>query len=519
MAESLRPESLPAGVRPKVRPIALADVCAQLGEGGMPTGAADVVVTGVSLDSRAVRSGDLYLALPGRHTHGARHAAEAVASGAAAIVTDAEGAGLCVGLDVPVVVVDDPRAASGVLSCAVHDWPARSLQMLGVTGTNGKSTVTAMVEAGLREADWRVGTIGTLGVQLGDIALPGARTTPEAPDLQSLLSLMRDRDVQSVVMEVSSIALAEHRVDAVRYDVVAFTQLSQDHLDYHGDMESYFAAKALLFTPEHSALGVVGIDDPYGRQLASSAGVPVITWSVEDAAADWHAEAVRDAGVASSVDVVGPDGLRLELTVPVPGTFNVANALCALAMLHAAGVDADSAVRGIGAVSVRGRMQVVGRRALAAGSEPVVGIVDYAHTPDAVTRVLEALGTGRRIIAVLGAGGDRDAAKRPLMGAAAARLADVVIVTDDNPRSEDPRAIRSAVLEGALAVAAVRGSVVLEEGDRALAIGRAVAEAAAGDVVIVLGKGHETGQEVAGVTIDFDDSVILRAALDKGEVR
>lgn len=501
MAEQLRPQIRPLTLREALRDVAHVVT------------SPDTAITGVTLDSRAVQAGDLYLALPGRNTHGARYAAEAVAAGAAAIVTDAEGAVLCSGVDVPVVIIASPRAASGVIAGNVHDWPARDLQMLGVTGTNGKSTVTAMVESGLRAAGLSAGTIGTLGVHLGDSVAAGARTTPEATDLQAMLALMRERGVESVVMEVSSIALAEHRVDGVRYDVAAFTQLSQDHLDYHGDMESYFAAKSLLFTPEHSALGVVGIDDPYGRRLAANASVPVVTWSLTDPSADWHMTAMRDGGISNRVDVVGPEGRRVEMTVPMPGGFNIANALCALAMLHCAGIDIEAAVRGIGTVSVPGRMQVVGRRDVTDGGEPIVGIVDYAHTPDAVSRVLSALGPGRRIIAVLGAGGDRDPVKRPLMGAAAARLADVVIVTDDNPRSEDPRAIRAAILEGALPVAEGRGSIVHEEGDRARAISMAVAQAAAGDVVIVLGKGHETGQEVAGVTIDFDDSAILRAAL------
>lgn len=511
MAEPRQPESPADGIRPNARTTTLRAVCDEIAGPAVPT---DAVVDGVSLDSRSVRPGDLYLALPGRHTHGARHAAEAVASGATAIVTDAEGAGLCAGLAVPVVVVDDPRAASGAISGAVLGWPARDLLMLGVTGTNGKSTVTAMVEAGLRSAGRTVGMIGTLGVHLGSEVLSGARTTPEAPDLHTLLAVMRERGVDSVVMEVSSIALCEHRVDSVRYDVAAFTQLTQDHLDYHGDMESYYAAKALLFTPEHSALGVVGVDDPYGRRLAGEATVPVVTWSIRDASAGWHASDITSSGLGSRVEVIGPEGQRVRLDVPVPGAFNVANALCALAMLHASGVEPAAAVEGIGAVSVAGRMQVVGRRTLAEGADPVIGIVDYAHTPDAVSRVLEALPSDRRIIAVLGAGGDRDAAKRPLMGAAAARLAAAVIVTDDNPRSEDPRAIRSAILEGARTVSDSRGTTVMEEGDRARAIGLAVALAAPGDVVIVLGKGHETGQEVAGVTTDFDDSVILRAALE-----
>ncbi len=496
--------------RPEPRPIALRDLGA-----AVPAAASDfgIEIIGASLDSRAVHPGDVYLALPGRHTHGARFAAEAVAAGAVAVITDAAGAEMCPGLAAPVVVVDDARAVSGPVAAAAHAWPARALQLLGVTGTNGKSTVTAMVEAGLQAAGRSVGAIGTLGVRVGDAHYAGARTTPEATDLQRILAVMRDAGVQSVMMEVSSIALVEHRVDGFRFDVAGFTHLTQDHLDYHGDMESYFSAKALLFTPEHASLGVVGIDDEYGRRLAREASIPVLTWSVEDASADWHAEAIRDVAQGTAVTVQGPQGEQVLMHVPVPGRFNVANALCAFGMLRSIGVDAEDAVRGIGSVSVPGRMQVVAGRAGSAGELPTLGIVDYAHTPDAIERVLESLQGDRRILAVVGAGGDRDPAKRPLMGLAAARLADVVIVTDDNPRSEDPRTIRAAILDGATPVAARRGSTVREVGDRAQAIMMAVELARPGDIVIVLGKGHESGQEVSGVVTPFDDAAVLSQAL------
>lgn len=508
MADALRPEPSPI---PLQDVYAAVPACSQV-EGSHRL-AAGVEVTGASLDSRRVRSGDLYLALPGRLTHGARHAAAAVSAGAVAIVTDPSGAADCAGLGVPVLVVEDPRALSGPISAAVHAWPARALQLLGVTGTNGKSTVTAMVLSGLHAAGRTVGAIGTLGVTVGQEQYPGARTTPEATDLQAILAVMRSAHVQSVIMEVSSIALEEHRVDGFRFDVAGFTQMSQDHLDYHGDMEAYFAAKARLFTPDHASMGIVGIDDEHGRRLAREASIPVFTWSVDDGSADWHADDVRSIATGSAVSVIGPQGEHVLLHVPLPGRYNVANALCAFGMLRMIGVDADAAVRGIGGVSVPGRMQVVGRKADPAGAAPVVGVVDYAHTPDAIARVLEALqGTGR-VVAVLGAGGDRDAGKRPLMGAAAARLADVLVVTDDNPRSEDPSAIRAAIIEGAASIARERGVSVHEQGDRAQAIALAVSLARPGDTVVVLGKGHETGQEVAGVVSAFDDSAVLRAVL------
>lgn len=501
--------------RPEPRSIALRDLADVVPGVVVPSVASDAgaEIIGASLDSRAVQPGDVYLALPGRQTHGARYMAEAVAAGAVAVITDAEGAAIGSGVAVPVIIVDDPRAVSGPVAAAAHAWPARALQLMGVTGTNGKSTVTAMVEAGLHAAGRSVGAIGTLGVRVGDAHYAGARTTPEATDLQRILAVMRDAGVQSVVMEVSSIALVEHRVDGFRFDVAGFTHLTQDHLDYHGDMESYFAAKALLFTPEHASMGVVGIDDEYGRRLVREASIPLFTWSLRDASADWRAEGIRDVPQGTAVTVIGPQDEHVLMHVPVPGRFNVANALCAYGMLRTIGVDAEDAVRGIGSVSVPGRMQVVGRRAGAEGEPPILGIVDYAHTPDAIQRVLESLQGDRRIVAVLGAGGDRDPVKRPLMGEAAARLADVVVVTDDNPRSEDPGVIRAAILDGAVPVAAHRGSTVREVGDRADAIMMAVALARPGDIVVVLGKGHESGQEVSGVVTPFDDADILRQAL------
>jgi UDP-N-acetylmuramoyl-L-alanyl-D-glutamate--2,6-diaminopimelate ligase len=466
--------------------------------------ATDVRVTGITHDSRAVQPGDLYAALPGHHTHGARFVQAAVAAGATAVLTDPTGADECRGSGVPVAVVDSPRTVLGAVSARVYGDPARDLVMIGVTGTNGKTTVASMIESGLRAAGRRTGMIGTVGVLVDGTRYPGVRTTPEATDLQAALAVMRDRGVDAVVMEVSSIALEEGRVDGVRYDVAAFTNLSQDHLDYHGTMEDYFAAKARLFTPERAALGVIGIDDIWGARLAEQCSVPVQRWSLLDAHADWHA--VRDGGVVS---IVGPDGHRQRVDVPLPGAFNVANAICAYAVLRSVGVAAEEAGGGIAVVEVPGRMQVVGE---AAG---VRGIVDYAHSPDAVERVLRAardVATGR-VIAVVGAGGDRDATKRPLMGGVAARLADVLVVTDDNPRSEDPAAIRQAVLGGALDVAPGERSAIHEEGDRAAAITVAVSMAEAGDVVLVLGKGHEQGQEAGGVVTPFDDATVLRAAL------
>jgi UDP-N-acetylmuramoyl-L-alanyl-D-glutamate--2,6-diaminopimelate ligase len=495
-----------SAIRPQPRPVPLASV---IPEAAVVVGgpAEDTLVTGITLDSRSVVRGDAYAALPGHLTHGARFAADAVAAGAVAVITDPEGLAACGDVGVPVVVVEGPRSALGGIAAHVYGDPASALQLLGVTGTNGKTTVAAMVESGLRSGGRTTGLIGTVGTRIAGHAHAGVRTTPEATDLQALLAVMREAGVDSVVMEVSSIALEEHRVDGVRYDVAAFTNLTQDHLDYHGSMEEYFAAKARLFTASRAGLGIVGIDDDWGRRLAAEAGVAVQTWSLLDQHADWHV--VREGGALA---VLGPGGERQPIVVPMPGAFNVANAVCAYAVLRGAGVPAPDAAAGIADVSVPGRMQVV---AEVAG---VRGIVDYAHSPDAVERVLRAARdeTPGRVIAVVGAGGDRDRGKRPLMGRTAARLADVVVITDDNPRSEDPVAIRRAIRDGALQVAPGERAEVLEEGDRGAAVTVAVGLAEAGDVVLVLGKGHEQGQEVAGLVTPFDDASVLAAALRAG---
>ncbi len=495
-----------SAMRPRPRYVPLAEAL-PLGVHRLPGGTdpeIEVLVSGVTLDSRGVVPGDLYAALPGHVTHGARYVRAAVDAGALAVLTDSEGAGLCADAGVPVFVVEGPRQVLGDVAARLYGRPADELQMLGITGTNGKTTVASMVESGLRAAGRTTGLIGTVGMRVAGEAYPGARTTPEATDLHAALAVMRERGVQSVVMEVSSIAVEERRIDGVRYDVAAFTNLSQDHLDYHGTMEDYFAAKARLFTADRAQLGIVGIDDEWGRLLADETRIPVQTWSLLDSHADWRA--VREGGV---VAVVGPDGERQPLRVPMPGSFNIANAVCAYAVLRAAGVTADSAAAGIAAVEVPGRMQLVGE------GGGIRGIVDYAHSPDAIERVLRATREEAegRVIAVLGAGGDRDRGKRPIMGETAARLADVLVITDDNPRSEDPRAIRLSIREGADQVAPGGRAEIHDVGDRGSAITVAVGLAEVGDVVLVLGKGHEQGQEAAGVVTPFDDAAVLGAAL------
>jgi UDP-N-acetylmuramoyl-L-alanyl-D-glutamate--2,6-diaminopimelate ligase len=484
-------------------------------EGATVTGETDAVsVTGVTHDSRAVQPGDLYAALPGAVAHGAEFAAAAAGSGAVAALTDPVGVERCAGAGLPVVTVPAPRDVLGTVARDVYADPSAGLLLLGVTGTNGKTTTAYLLESALRAAGHVTGLVGTIETRVGDEMVPSVRTTPEATDLQALFAVMRERGVDAAAMEVSSHALALGRVDGTTYDVAGFTNLSQDHLDFHRDLEDYFAAKARLFTPRLARAAVVNVDDAYGARLArmaGDAGLDVTTVSTaDDGQAHWRAIAVtHEPGGGSRFRAVGPGGADVPVTVGLSGSFNVANALLAVAMLAVAGVDVPAAVGGFAGLTVPGRMEPV------PNAVDITAVVDYAHTPDAVERAILALREGLtgRLIVVLGCGGDRDRAKRPLMGEVAARLADVLVVTDDNPRSEDPSAIRAAMLEGARRVPDGERADVVEIGERRSAISEAVRRARPGDGVLVAGKGHEQGQEVGGTVHPFDDRTVLAGAL------
>ena len=464
-----------------------------------------VSVTGVSLSSARILPGDLYAALPGSRAHGASYALEAVRSGAVAALTDPAGLAL-LPPGLPTLVVTEPRAVLGLLSARVYDEPATRLRMIGVTGTQGKTTVTRLAEGGLRRAGVGTAVVGTVGTAIAGAEVKTALTTPEAPDLHGLFARMVEEGVTACAMEVSSHALVMGRVDGVVFDVVAFTNLGRDHLDFHTDLEDYYLAKASLFTPERARTGLVSIDDDHGRRLAREAAIPVQTLSVSDPGADWTVTGGSGDATGSTFSLRTPDGSVLQAGVPLPGRFNVANALTAIAVCAGAGFDAAAVARGIAiGGGVPGRLERVD-----AGQDFAV-VVDYAHKPDAVEAALTTLRplTAGALIVVLGAGGDRDPGKRPLMGELAGRLADVVVVTDDNPRSEDPAAIRAAVLAGVR-----RGEAeVREVGDRRAAIRAAVRRAGPGDIVLIAGKGHETGQEVGGQVLPFDDRVVAAEEL------
>nr|WP_258195876.1 UDP-N-acetylmuramyl-tripeptide synthetase [Rhodococcus sp. OK611] len=541
-------------------------------------GDAPISVTGVELRAQSIEPGDLFAALPGARAHGAEFAASALERGAVAVLTDPAGmatlAALAPATALPVLVHPDPRSVLGEVSATVYGRPADRLQVIGITGTSGKTTTAYLVEAGLTASGRRAGLVGTIETRIEGRRVPSALTTPEAPQLHALFAVMLERGLDTVVMEVSSHALSLGRVDGTDFAIGAFTNLSQDHLDFHDGLDDYFAAKSRLFARDSTVRArraVVCVDDEWGSRMAeiaaaavppestaavlpesaaavlpesaaavlpesaaavlpesaaavppeSAAEAPPTTVSITTGGADWTASEVVAAEDGSQRFIAhGPTG-SLPVALRLPGHYNVANALLALATLAAAGVDPERAAAGIGSVDVPGRVQRVDR------GQDFLAVVDYAHKPAALEAVIATLRgqSAGRLAVVVGAGGDRDQGKRPMMGEVSARGADLVIITDDNPRSEDPAAIRAAVREGALGVPEAARAEVREFADRAEAIADAVRWAEPGDMVLVAGKGHEIGQEINGVKHPFDDREVLAAAIDavgrsdEGQVR
>lgn len=465
-----------------------------------------VTITDIRVDSRDIGPDCLYAALPGRHTHGATFAGAAVQAGAVAILTDTHGATLLGELPVPVVISSQLRHDLALAAAHVFGYPARSLQSFGVTGTNGKTTTVALLEAALMSAGARVGTIGTIGFRLDSVAIPSSRstvTTPEAPDLQALLAVMVERGADAMALEVSSHALAMKRIDGMQLEVAAFLNLGRDHLDFHANQTEYFEAKASLFSPEHCRRAVVWIDDQAGHQIAQRSTVPVTTVG-EHREADYRLRHYAPIAPLGGRAIVERHGQQLELSISLPGKHNMIDAAVALAMLEAVEIPTATIIEGLQRAQVPGRMESV-----PLGDNAPVVIVDFAHTPQAVAATLDALQVFEHVITVVGCGGDRDVDKRAEMGKAAAMRSDLVIVTDDNPRTEDPRAIRASVLDGARSVSSPTGraAVVRDIGGRAEAILEALRQSRPTSVVAILGKGHETGQEINGQIMPFEDAV------------
>ncbi len=463
--------------------------------GGCLRGKSETPVKGVSHDSRTVRRGDLFVAMKGANADGHDYIGEALARGAAAVICEKP-------LDhpAPQIVVGNGRVALARAAAEVYGHPSRSLRLVGVTGTNGKTTVVHMIESVARAAGERTGTIGTLGARIEEQVLPTPLTTPEASDLQRQLAMMRGRGVNTAVIEVSSHGLALHRVDCVRFELAVFTNLGHDHLDFHGTQEDYYLSKELLFSPELSRRGVVWIDDRWGRRLAERAEIPLTTVGTGPGAQ------VRGRMVSQSLSEAVMEcwvgGATLMLEAPIGGRHNGRNALLAAAASLRMGFSPSEVSSGISSLPpVAGRFELV-------AEEPVAVVVDYAHTPGAIGAAIGAARAAAegRVIAVIGAGGDRDRSKRIEMARAAA-TADYVMLTSDNPRSEDPSAILADLAAG------LEGRGFTAEADREEAIRGAVGWARPGDVVLILGKGHEQHQEVDGERIPFDDRRAARRAL------
>jgi UDP-N-acetylmuramoyl-L-alanyl-D-glutamate--2,6-diaminopimelate ligase len=468
-------------------------------------------VTGVAYDSRAVEAGDVFVAIRGRHRDGGDYTAQAIERGAVAIVTEAPPISATA---VPWVVVDDARVALGRLSAELWDDPSRALRVVGITGTNGKTTTAHLVAAIFEAAGLRCGLVGTVEYRLGGVTVPATRTTPEASDVQGMLARMREAGCRACAMEVSSHALALRRTDAVHFAAGVFTNLTRDHLDFHGSMDDYFAAKRRLFElMPPNAPAVVNVDDPRGTVLAESVGRPV-TYAVSKPAHVSPGPLDLSFG-GLSFDVRCPQGV-VRVRSRLVGKPNVYNILAAVGVAAALEVPLDAIEAGLaGIAGVPGRFEVV-----SSPSDDVMVVVDYAHTDDALKNLLEtARQMARRVVTVFGAGGERDRTKRPLMGLVAARLSDAVVITSDNPRGEDPGRIMEEVMRGAEPEIRRRPVPVATIVDRAEAIHYAVVDARPGDLVLLAGKGHEKVQEVAGVRHPFDDAAVARDALAVRRVR
>ena len=468
------------------------------------SGLENIMVTGVSIDSHQIESGDLFVAVAGAKTHGATYAGNAKLNGAVAVLTDEVGASLIT--EMPVLIVADPRATAGVISAWLHNEPMRDLFSVAVTGTNGKTTVTTLLHQIAMAASRQSGLVGTVETRIGEEVVAALRTTPEAPELQSLAAVMRERHMRNLFMEVSSHAVSLNRIGGSHFNIAAFTNLSQDHLDFHGDMDAYFGAKAALFSYKYAETAYINIDSAWAKKLLEIQELPVVQISRSIKSADWYFERIETGARSTAIAIRGTGGILIETTTKLVGDFNLDNLLMAIAISVASGIDpVDIAAITPTLTGAEGRLEKVDL------GQSFSALVDYAHSPDSVTRVLAALreSTAGKIIAVLGCGGDRDKSKRPLMGAALIAGSDVAIFTSDNPRSEDPAQIVKEMVSGLTLPASA--SIEL---DRKRAIEIAVAAAGPGDVVVILGKGHEPGQEIAGVKHNFDDRLVLAAAIE-----
>ena len=472
----------------------------------------NIEIFGICSNSETVEEGDLFLALPGAKTHGGAFLPSAVERGARAVLTDIAGSELSSVRDsaIPVLVVPNPRSQSGYLADWFYGSPSQNMYLAGITGTNGKTTTTYLLKQIWQHADFESGLMGTIGISMGDESFPATHTTPEADVIHTVLSVMNERHVRAAAMEVSSHALVQHRVDGVHFAAAGFTNLSQDHLDFHGTMENYYQAKRALFEANVAERAFINIDNEYGVRLAKEVSIPVSTFSLSKKKATWYFDAKTQTKLGWDLTIRGEGGVLIEGHFSLPGEHNLENLLLATAIAFDSGV--DPLVIGRALAKLKGAPGRLERIEL---GQKFTALVDYAHTPDAVERVLNSLkvtstgATAQRIIGVLGCGGNRDAAKRPLMGKALQSACDISIFTSDNPRDEDPMKILKSMTEG---IPLDDSAMIIV--DRREAIATAIATANEGDIVIVLGKGHESGQEIKGVKVPFDDREELASAIE-----
>ena len=463
--------------------------------------------SGLTSSTKNLESGDLFIAMPGFKTHGAQFIDEAIRKGAVAVLTDDKGAEI-IGDKLPLLRTQEVRGVTGDVAAWFYGRPFSALSTIGITGTNGKTTTASLLFQLWQAQNRVVGMIGTVGITIDLDTYPGSFTTPEAPELQETVAAMRERCLTHLVMEVSSHALSEKRVRGAHFDIAAFTNLTQDHLDFHGTMESYFAAKALLFTQEYASEAIINIDDPWGEKLAAHTALPMTSLSREKRSADWHYTSIhRLASGGYDLSIRGIGGILIEGRTHLVGDHNLDNLLMAVAIGYASGL--DPLAMGHDFAQLRG---APGRLESINLGQKFLALVDFAHTPDAVARALQAVRevTAGCVIAVLGCGGDRDPGKRPLMGAALVQGSDYAIFTSDNPRSEDPNVILREMVNGIS-----EGENIAIEVNRRSAIALAVMQAMPGDTVVILGKGHEKGQEIHGVKEPFDDRIELAKAIEE----
>ena len=463
-----------------------------------------LLFSGATSNDRDVVEGDLFLAYPGDRTHGARFASSAISRGARAIVTDAEGSTIADGL--PVIVVPHARTAGALISTSLYGKPMQEMVSIGITGTNGKTTVSTLLYQLFQEAGRESGLIGTVEARIGRESISSARTTPEADALQALAATMSERHLRHLVMEVSSHAMVMQRMVGSHFAMVGFTNLSQDHLDFHSDMESYFKAKAGLFTLEYADQAFVNIDNDFGLRLFNECAIPATSLSRQSPKANWHFTSITPTATGTSFTARGVGGILIESSTPLRGNFNLENILLVLAIAIECGIDPlDCAVILPRLKGAPGRMESVDC------GQDFTALVDYAHTPDAVRNVIASAKefTSGKVIAVLGCGGDRDSSKRPLMGSALSEESGIAIFTSDNPRSEDPTKILDHMTHH-LQIAEPSRVIA----DRREAINYAVSLCQSGDTLLLLGKGHENGQEINGQRIDFDDRLVLAQILE-----